>query len=131
MAWYTNPKIWSFVGGIGAAAVGAVVCKADKTRELTVAAVAKGMQVQAKANEGLQSLKDDAADLAEEARRKAELDAERADRRAAIEARIREQVEAEMAAEDEKAAKEAEAEEAAAAKKTTARKTAAKKTAAK
>ncbi len=113
MSWYTNPKVWSFVGGIGAAVVGSAICGAKKTRELAVSAVAKGMQVQQDCQESLQSFKDDANDLAEEARRQAKIDAAREDRRAKIEARIREQVEAEMAAEDEAAKKQAEAEEAA------------------
>lgn len=117
MTWYTSPKFWSFIGGLGAAAAGTVVCKAKKTRELAVCAVSKGMQIQQKASEGIQSIKDDAEDLAEEARRKAAIDAARADRRAQIEAKIREQVEAEMAAEDEAAAAKAAKEEAAAEKK--------------
>lgn len=115
MAWYTSGKFWSFVGGVAAAGIGSAICGSKKCRELTVAAVAKGMQVKQDASEGLQSIKDDAADLAEEARQQAKIDAARADRRAQIEARIREQVEAEMAAEEEKAqaeAKKAEADEA-------------------
>ena len=76
MTWYKSPKFWSFVGGIGAAAAGTVVCKAKKTRELAVCVVSKGMQIQQKASEGVQSIKDDAEDLAEEARRKAAIDAE-------------------------------------------------------
>lgn len=102
MSWYTNPKVWSFVGGIGATVVGAAVCKTKKTRELAVAAVAKGIEIQQCANEGIQSIKDDANDLAEKARRKAAEDAALADLRAQIEARVREQVEAEMAAETAK-----------------------------
>ena len=100
MSWYTSAKLWSFVGGIGAAIVGGLAYKSPQVREFAINAVAKGMQVQATAQENIQSLKDDAEDLAEQARRQAKIDAARADRRAAIEARIREQVEAEMAAED-------------------------------
>lgn len=117
MSWYTSAKFWSFVGGAAAAVAGTAVCKCRKSRELAVQAVAKGMQLQQGAAEGLQSIKDDAADLAEEARRQAEIDAERADRRAKIEARIREQVEAELEAEDRAAAEKAAAEEAAEEKK--------------
>lgn len=114
MSWYTSPKFWSFVGGAVTACAAGAICSAKKTRELAVQAVAKGMVVKQNCSESLQSFKDDAADLAEEARQKAKVDAAREDRRAQIEARIREEVEAEMAAEDEAEAKAAEAEEAAA-----------------
>lgn len=115
MSWYTSAKLWSFVGGVAAAGVATAVAGSKKCRQAAVAVVAKGMQVQQNASEGLQSIKDDASDLAEEARQQAKIDAARADRRAAIEARVREQVEAEFAAEEEKAeaeAKKAEAEQA-------------------
>ena len=114
MSWYTSPKFWSFVGGIGATLAAGAVCSCSKTRELAVKAVAKGMEVKQNASESLQSFKDDAADLAEEARQQAKVDAAAADRRAAIEARIREQVEAEFAAEEAAAAEAAAAEETAA-----------------
>ena len=113
MSWYTSTKLWSFVGGVGATIIGGLVAKAPKTRECAVKVVAKGMEAQQFCNEGVQSIKEDAEDLAAEARKKARLEAELADRRAKIEARIREEVEAEMKAEEEKmAAEAAEAEEA-------------------
>lgn len=108
MSWYTNPKFWSFIGGGAAVLAGGALCKCKKTRELAVSAVAKGMEVKQAADESLQTFKDDAADLAEEARRKAKLEAAEQDRRAAIEARIREQVEAEFAAEEQAAEEAAE-----------------------
>lgn len=117
MSWYTSAKFWSFVGGVAAAGVGSAICGAKKTRELAVAAVAKGMQIQQNCSEGMQSIKDDAADMAEEARQQAKIDKARADRRAQIEAKIREQVEAEMAAEDEKAEADAKKAEDAESKK--------------
>lgn len=103
MSWYTSGKLWSFVGGVGATIIGGLVAKAPKTREYAVKAVAKGMEAQQYVTENVQSVKEDAEDLAAEARAKAKEAAELADRRAKIEARIREQVEAEMAAEEEKA----------------------------
>lgn len=123
MGWYTNPKVWSFAGGVAVALIGGAVAKLPQARDAAVKVVAKGMEIQQCANEGVQNIKDDAADLAEEARLKAKIDAARADRRAEIEARVREQVEAEMAAEDEKAAKEAEAAETAGAGTTSVKKT--------
>lgn len=104
MSWYTNAKVWSFVGGAAAAFVGSAVATLPQTRDVVVRIVAKGMEVQQCASEEIQNIRDEATDIAEEARRQARIDAARADKRAQIEARIREQVEAEMAAEDEKEA---------------------------
>jgi len=104
MSWYTSAKLWSFVGGIGATIIGGLVAKAPKTREYAVKAVAKGMEVQQLCTEGVQTFKEDAEDLAAQAREQAKAEAALADRRAQIEKRIREQVEAEMAAEEAAAA---------------------------
>ena len=105
MSWYTSSKLWCFIGGAAAAGVGALIAKAPKTRECAVTALAKGMELQQTCNENIQSIKEDAADMAEEALQQSKADAAREDRRVEIEARIREQVEAELAAE-EKAAQE-------------------------
>ena len=121
MSWYTSGRFWCFVGGIAVAGVGSLIAKAPKTRECAVNALAKGMEWQQVANESIQSIKDDAADMAEEARQQSKIDAAREDRRAEIEAKIREQVEAELAKEEEAAAKAAQAEEKA--EKTTKKKT--------
>ena len=107
MAWYTSGRLWCFVGGVGATLIGGLVAKAPKTREIAVKVVSKGMEAQQFCTENVQTLKEDAEDLAAEARKKAKLEAELADKRAAMEKRIREQVEAEMAAEEEKAAEQA------------------------
>lgn len=109
MSWYTSGKLWSFVGGVAAAGVASFVSKQPKTREIAVATVAQGMRLQQACADGIQSIKEDAEDLAAEARETAKAQAAEADRRAQIEARVREQVEAEFAAEDAKAAKAASA----------------------
>lgn len=128
MSWYTSSKLWCFVGGVAAAGIGTLIAKAPKTREYAVSALAKGMEMQQTCNENIKSIKDDAADMAEEALQQSRADAAREDRRAEIEARIREQVEAELAAEEEAAQKEAEAEEAAAKKPAPKRATRSRKT---
>ncbi len=107
MSWYTGKAFWSFVGGIAAAAAAKTISQQPKAREVIVGAVAKGMEAHSKANADLQSIKDDAADLAAESRRKAQIDAMIADRRRALEDKIREQVEAEYAEMEEQIAKEA------------------------
>ena len=107
MSWYTGKAFWSFVGGIAAAAAAKTISQQPKAREVIVGAVAKGMEAHSKANADLQSIKDDAADLAAESRRKAQIDAMIADRRRALEEKIREQVEAEYAEMEEQIAKEA------------------------
>lgn len=107
MSWYTGKAFWSFVGGIVAAAAAKTISEQPKARELIVGAVAKGMETHSKANADIQSIKDDAADLAAGSRRKAQIDALIADRRRALEDKIREQVEAEYAEMEEQIAKEA------------------------
>ena len=127
MSWYTSGKFWTFVGGVAAAGIGTAIAKAPCTRKAAVNVLAKGMELQEAAKENFQSVKDEADDLAAEARKKAQLEAALADRRAAIEARVREQVEAEMAAEE--AVAEAEDESAAGEKKATGSRTSAAKAA--
>lgn len=99
--------LWSFIGGIGVAVAAKAISQQPKTRELVVGATAKCMEAQANASAGLQSIKEDAADIAAESRRNAQIEAEIADRRRALEDKIREQVEAEYAAREEQIAKEA------------------------
>lgn len=100
MSWYTSGKFWSFVGGVGAAALAKVIAAQPQTRKFAVSAVAKGIECKQIADDSIQSFKEDAEDLAAEARQKALAEAELADRRALIEKRVREQVEAELAAEE-------------------------------
>lgn len=107
MSWFASKAFWSFVGGIGAAAAATAISKQPKTREVIVGAVAKGMEAQANCNANIQSIKEDASDLAAESRRNAQIEAEIADRRRALEEKIREQVEAEFAAREEEIAQEA------------------------
>ncbi len=114
MSWYTSPKFWTFVGGMVSAGVLGVAAKEPKVRQAAVTVVAKGMECQQACSESFQNFKDDASDMAEEARRQAKLDAASQDRKAKIEARVREIVEKEFAEEEAKAAAEAaKAEEAA------------------
>lgn len=97
MSWYTSSKFWSFVGGAAAAAIAGIAAKQPETRKAAVSVVAKGLEIQQICNEEVQSMRDEAEDLAADARKKAKMQQAKADRRAAIEARIREQVEAELA----------------------------------
>ena len=71
MKWYCNPKFLCFAGGVAAALVGAKVAESPKTRQLCVAGLAKGMQLQQDAKAALQNMKEDAQDLCAEAKQKA------------------------------------------------------------
>lgn len=99
MSWYKSSKLWSFIGGAGAVLIGSAVVSAEATRKAVVSVMAKGMQVGQDCLAQFQSIKDDASDLAAEARMRAREQAALDDRRAQIEERVRAQVEAEMAAE--------------------------------
>lgn len=69
-----NEKILYFVGGIVAAALGAKAMKSTKVREACVKGLAKGMQLQQNAQETLQNMKEDAADLCHDAKQQADLE---------------------------------------------------------
>lgn len=103
MSWYTNAKLWSFVGGVAAACAGAAVSQSKAARSAAVTVLSKGMMAKEDAQECLQSIKDDAEDACADARAAAKKEAALSARRAEIEARIRAQVEAEMAAEEPQA----------------------------
>ncbi len=107
MSWYKSGKLWCFVGGVAAAAVGTTLAKSEKVRELTVAGVAKGMEIQECAQEAIQDIKDKAEDVCADARAKAKADALHQEKMIKIEERVRKLVEEEMAAEEEKSAHEA------------------------
>ena len=109
MSWYTSSKLWCFVGGAAAATLVNFAAKQPAVREAAVTVLAKGIEVQQSANENIQSIKEDAEDMAAEARDQARAEAAEADYRAEIEARIREEVEAEIAAQKEAAQKPAPA----------------------
>ena len=98
MSWYTNSKLWSFVGGIAVSAIGTALSKNSMVRKGAVNAVAQGMLLKEGVQENLQSIKDDAEDLAAEARIQAKIEAEKEAEAQATEARIREMVQAEMKA---------------------------------
>lgn len=97
MSWYASGKFWCFVGGaVAAAAVGAA-SQSKAVRDLAVKGVAQGMLLKENCDEAAQSIKDDAEDLAADARREAKVEAVRRQRMAEIEERVRKQVEAEIA----------------------------------
>ena len=99
MAWYTNAKLWSAIGGATAALILERVAKVPCVRETATKAASKVIITKENANAAIQSFKDDTEDLCEDARAEAKIKAEAAEKAAAIEERIRAEVEAEMAAE--------------------------------
>lgn len=101
MSWYTNSKVWAFVGGVAASVIGGSLAKNPAVRKIAVDGVAKGMLAKETYQETVQSIKDDAEDVCADARIEAKAKAKREARMAEMEERIREQVEAEMQAEEE------------------------------
>lgn len=65
-------KVLSFIGGAAAATLGVKALKSEKTRELCVKGLAKGMKLQKDAQEVYQNMKEDASDLCHEAREEAD-----------------------------------------------------------
>ena len=63
-----NGKLWFAVGGAAAMVTGKKIVKAEKTRELAVCGLAKGMKLQSDAKEAFQNMRDDAADLCYDAK---------------------------------------------------------------
>lgn len=103
MSWLASGKFWCFVGGAAAAAAAGCASKSPKVRDLAVKGVAQGMLLKENADAACQSIKDDAEDVAADARRKAKIEAVRRQRMAEIEERVRKQVEAEMESVDAEA----------------------------
>ena len=71
-----NEKLWCAVAGAAAIVVGKKVLKSEKTRNLAVTGLAKGMKLQKDAKAKFQSMKDDAADLCYDAKAEAGIEAE-------------------------------------------------------
>ena len=99
MAWYTNAKLWSAIGGAAAALILERVAKVPCVRETATKAASKVIITKENANAAIQSFKDDTEDLCADAREDARIQAHAAAKAAEIEARIRAEVEAELAAE--------------------------------
>ncbi|MBR6399666.1 MAG: DUF1490 domain-containing protein [Firmicutes bacterium] len=59
----TSEKFLCFIGGIAAAVVGTKVLKCEKTRELCVQGLAKGMKFKHDTRTAVQNLKEDAQDV--------------------------------------------------------------------
>jgi len=58
-----NERFLCFVGGIAAATLGVKALKSDKTRDLCVKGIAKGMKLQKDAQETFQNMKEEASDI--------------------------------------------------------------------
>ena len=91
-----KPKLYAFVGGVAATIASAALVRSKKVRKFAVDSVAHGMIFKANAEEAMQSIKDDAEDIVADAKQEAKIDAELQAKRAEIERRVREQVEAEF-----------------------------------
>ncbi len=102
MSWYKNCGVWAFIGGVAVTCAGAALASSKTVRNFAVKGAAKGMLAADNAQAALQSIKDDAEDLAADARLEAKEEAARKARIAEIEARVRKQVEEELAAQDAK-----------------------------
>lgn len=63
-------RVLCFAGGIAAAIVGKKILKCEKTREICVTGLAKGLKFKEDAQETLKNMKEDAEDLCYEARNK-------------------------------------------------------------
>ena len=70
-AFFTNPKVLSFVGGAVAVVIGKKIAKSEKTRQFCVNTLAKGMMISDCAKEGYQNMKEEAHDIYVDAKNKA------------------------------------------------------------
>lgn len=66
-----NEKLWCAVAGAAAIVVGKKVLKSEKTRNLAVAGLAKGMKLQNDAKATFQNIKDEASDICYDAKAEA------------------------------------------------------------
>lgn len=66
-----NEKLLYFIGGVVAATLGVKAVKSATAREVCVKGLAKGMRLQQDAQETLQNMKEDAADLCHDAKQQA------------------------------------------------------------
>lgn len=99
MAWYTNAKLWTAVGGAAATLVIQQLAKTPCVRKAAVTVASKAIITKENADAALQSFKDDTEDMCADAREEAKIKAQAAEKAAEVEARIRAEVEAELAAE--------------------------------
>jgi len=67
-----NEKLLCFVGGVIAATLGVKTLKSNKTREVCVKGMAKGIQLHKDAQETFLNMKEDAADLCHDAKQQAD-----------------------------------------------------------
>lgn len=71
---FKDCRFWCTLGGVAAAIVGEKILKSKKTREICVSGMAKGMKLHQDACVALQNMKEDAQDLCDEAKQKAQED---------------------------------------------------------
>lgn len=69
---FKNEKLLCFLGGAAAATLGVKALKSNKTREVCVKSLAKGMKLQKDAQETFQNMKEDAADICYDAKQQAD-----------------------------------------------------------
>ena len=73
MSMFKNEKFWLVIAGAVGSAVAKKVLKAKKTRELAVQGLARGMKFTADAKAAFQDMKDEAADICNDAKAEAGL----------------------------------------------------------
>ena len=72
MSVWKNEKFWCVVAGVVGPAIIKKVIKAPKTREFAVKGLAEGMKITADAKAAIQDMKDEAADICNDAKKEAE-----------------------------------------------------------
>ena len=72
MSVWKNEKFWCVVAGVVGPAIIKKVIKAPKTREFAVKGLAEGMKITADAKAAFQDMKDEAADICNDAKKEAE-----------------------------------------------------------
>lgn len=71
---FKNEKLWCAIGGAVAVILGKKIVTSEKTRQLAVSGLAKGMKMQSDAKEVFQNMKDEAADICCDAKAEAGLE---------------------------------------------------------
>ena len=72
MSVWKNEKFWCVVAGVVGPAIIKKIVKAPKTREFAVKGLAEGMKITADAKVAFQDMKDEAADICNDAKKEAE-----------------------------------------------------------
>ncbi len=72
MSVWKNEKFWCVVAGAVGSAIAKKILKAPKTREYAVKGLAQGMKFTADAKATFQDMKDEAADICNDAKKEAE-----------------------------------------------------------